>query len=452
MKRIAVLGAGTYGSYVIDEIIKKYPDAEITLFDVGDKSCKSETEIGYYSSLKNAPYKGLTDGRFFGFGGASVKWGGQLLTYSENDFKNPDQFMKDVTKINEFYKVKMLSKFNIENSYPENHISEELFTKTGVWLSALHHDFFKWFKINKRKQVKILTHSRVVRLDSKDGKNIDSVSYIHNGEIMIASFDYYFLTSGAFEIARILLSSGLIDGDKVYFSDHLSQKSFKVNKSTIIGGEDFVFRMKGTSLITKRMIGEIDNTSYYIHPVFNLKFPFFESIKQVLFKRHFEWKYIWNVFNDIPNVIGFAWAVLVLRRMYVMNNEWYLYIDIENPTKESYVSLSKENDSYGIPGLDVHYFADEKVSNIYDKAKIAAIKHLDKCGVSYEALTEKIDIQTCEDIYHPYGMLHFDSAEDYFSRWNNMLIVSTGCLTRSGGINPTASMLPMVDEFINKKL
>ena len=395
-------------------------------------------------------YKGLTDGRFFGFGGASVKWGGQLLTYTDNDFKYPDQFMQDVIKTDKIYKDEMLAKFKIENKFQEKHVSDELFTKTGVWLSALHHDFFKWFKIDKRKQVNILSNSRVVRLESADGKKIDSVIYLDGGKEKKASFDYYFLTAGAFENARILLSSGMVKSDKVYFSDHLSQKVFKVNKSTVIGDEDFVFRMRGTSLITKRMIGEVDDYSYYVHPVFNLKFPFFESVKEVLFKHHFEWKYIWNVFRDIPNVIGFAWAVLVLRRMYVMNNEWYLYIDIENPTKESYVSLSKEKDAFGLPGLDVHYFADAEAVGIYEKAKVAAIKHLDKCKVDYEVLAEKIDVQTCEDIYHPYGMFHFDNAEDYYNRWNNMLLVTTGCLSRSGGINPTASMLPMVDEFINR--
>ena len=119
--------------------------------------------------------------------------------------------------------------------------------------------------------------------------------------------------------------------------------------------------------------------------------------------------------------------------------------------RSSYVSLSKEKDAFGLPGLDVHYFVDDDAAIIYDKAKAAAIKHLDKCGVDYEVLEEKIDVQTCEDIYHPYGMFHFDSAEDYFTRWSNMLLVSTGCLTRSGGINPTASMLPMVDEFIKNK-
>ena len=443
--KIAVIGAGTYGSYVINALLNKYPQMDITLFDVGNKNIKTEREIGYYSSLKNALYKGLTNGRLFGFGGASVRWGGQLLTFTENDFCNPDGFMKDVIKYDKQYKDSMLAKFNIENKFPETHVSAELFTKTGVWLSALHHDFFKWFKISKRKQVKIRQCNRVVRLEAKDGKHIDGELHLFQTEDGDAHRQH----------SRMILSQ---EADKTGSEhhrlqwpvcDHLSQKVFKVKKSTIIGSEDFVFRMRGTSLITKRMIGEVDGCSFYVHPVFNLKFPFFESVKEVLFKRHFEWKYIWNIFTDLPHVVGFAWSVLVLRKMYVMNNEWFLYIDIENPTKASFVELSKEKDKFGLPGLDVHYFADSEAEKIYEKAKIIARRHLDACGVDYELLAEKIDVQTCEDIYHPYGMFLFDSAEDYFNHWDNMLLITTGCLSRSGGINPTASMLPMVDEFIN---
>lgn len=450
--KIAVLGAGTYGSYVINSLLEKYPDSEITLFDVGDKKVKSEQEIGFLSILKKAMYKGLTDGRYFGFGGASDKWGGQLLTYTDNDYANPDGFMQDVIRLDKKSKDEMLAKFKIENKFPENHVSDKLFTKTGVWLSALHRNFFHWFKIDKRKQVTILSHCRVVRLESKDGKTIDAVIYKENGVEKSQSFDYYFLTAGAFESARILLSSDLTKSDKVHFSDHLSQKVFKVRKSTKIGDEDFVFRMRGTSLITKRMVGEVDDCSFYIHPVFNLKFPFFESVKEVLFKHHFEWKYVWNVFKDIPNVIGFAWAVLILRRMYVMNNEWFLYIDIENPSTKSYVTLSNENDNYDVPGLDVFYEAGDDAERIFESAKKIAIEHLNACGTDYEVLAERINVQTCEDIYHPYGMFDFNDVNDYYTRWSNMLVVTTGCLSRSGGINPTASMLPVVDDFINDHL
>ena len=248
------------------------------------------------------------------------------------------------------------------------------------------------------------------------------------------------------------MSSNLVTKDKIYFSDHLSQRVFKIKNSTIIGKEDFVFRMRGTSLITKRMIGEVNNCSFYIHPVFNLQFPFFESVKEVLFKHHFQWKYIWNIFRDIPNVIGFVWAVLILRRMYVMNNEWFLYIDIENPTQESYITLSKEKDKFGIQGLDVYYNIGIEAVNIYQKATDIAINHLKRCNVEYEILTEEINVQTCEDIYHPYGMFDFKDIQEYFTRWNNMLVVTTGCLNRSGGINPTAALLPVIDEFIKKNL
>ena len=36
-----------------------------------------------------------------------------------------------------------------------------------------------------------------------------------------------------------------------------------------------------------------------------------------------------------------------------MDNEWFLYIDIENPSLESYITLSKEKDKFGVSGLDV---------------------------------------------------------------------------------------------------
>lgn len=449
---IAILGAGTYGSYVINSILEKFPGASITVLEVGDRKIKSEKEIGFASTLKEEKYKGLTDGRFFGFGGTSDKWGGQLLTFSEFDFKSPDDFMKDIIRINQERKSSVLAKFKIENEHPEKPVSEELFIKTGVWLSALRRNLFHWFKIGNRKQVNLLPHCRVVRLKSADKKKIDSVIYFENGFEKEQSFDYYFLTAGAFESVRILLSSSLTKGNRVYFSDHLSQKVFKVKDSTKIGNEDFVFRMKGTSLITKRLIGEFANSSFYIHPVFNLRFPFFESVKEILFKRHFQMKYLWNIFRDFPHVIGFMWSVLIKRKMYVMNNEWFLYIDIENPSKESYVELAVNVDKFKIPGLDVYYRTDEKAVVVFEKAKEIAIKYLNCNGADYEVLAEKINIQTCEDIYHPYVMFDFKNADDYFGRWSNMLVVTTGVLSRSGGINPTAAMFPVLDEFIEKHL
>ena len=45
----------------------------------------------------------------------------------------------------------------------------------------------------------------------------------------------------------------------------------------------------------------------------------------------------------------------------------------------------------------------------------------------------------------------FEDIDDYFNKYKNMIIFNTGVLPRSGGINPTAALLPLIEEFINIK-
>lgn len=447
---VCVIGAGTYGSYIINSLQEKFPEIKITLFDVGNSSIKSETDIGYLSFLKKSKYTGLTDGRWFGFGGTSTKWGGQMLTFTPKDFENPSEGLKDIIELNEKHKKRILKKFNLENNYTEKNVAKGLFTKTGVWLSYFNRNFFKHFKINKRKNLSIISNARVTRIEFDQGNKVNKIFFKQNNIEKDLSFDFYFLATGAFECSRILLNSKILPSDKVMFSDHLSQKIFKIKDSTIIGNEDFVFRIKGTSLITKRLIGEIDGHSFYAHPVLNTDFPFFQSLKVLLFKRQFSFRAIQNLFLNIPSAIAFTYSILVKRKMYVLNNEWFLYIDIENPTKSSYVQLSKEKDKFGERGLDVHYSIGTKSDHIYQQAKELIKQHLIDNNINFEECFESVNVKNSEDIYHPYGMQSdFNSVEEYFRTYQNMLVVSTGILPRAGGINPTAAVLPLVDEYIN---
>jgi hypothetical protein len=446
--RICVIGAGTYGSYIINSLQLKYPSALITLFDVGDSSIKSESEIGYLSSLKQTLYKGLTDGRWFGFGGASTKWAGQLLTFTTNDFSKPSNFMRDIILLNEKYRWGMLKKFGIENNYEEKMLVPGLFTKTGVWLSFFGRNFFKHFKIKSRKQVNILSHARITKFEFEDGKKVTKIFYKQNGKEHYASFDFYFLASGAFECARILLNSKVLISDKVMFSDHLSQKVFKI-KNGMIGNEDFVFKITGTSLITKRLVGEIDGFSFYAHPVLNTDFPFFQSLKTLMFKRQFSFKAIINLFLNVPEALAFAYSIFIKRKMYVRKNEWFLYIDIENPTQSSYVKLSDVKDKFGEPGLDVYYSIGEKAEDIYKKSTEIIKQYLIKTNTDFEEVFDTINVQNSEDIYHPFGMFcENNSVKEYFSKYENLIVFTTGILPRAGGINPTAAVLPLIDEFI----
>ena len=450
---IAVIGAGAYGSYTIDVLQNKYPDAKITLFEVGNKHIKTEEEIGFKSNILNAPYAGLSKGRYFGFGGSTAKWGGQILLFSKNDFKQPSPFLKEIVDLNEKYREQVFSKFTIQNAFTENYISENLFTKTGVWLGYFNRNLFKYFKIAKRKNVTIISLARVIKMEIADDKSVNRIIYIQNGVQKEAGFDYYFLTAGAFESHRILLNSGLVKDKQISFSDHLSQKIFKIKGSTKIGSDDFAFKVNGTSLITKRIIGEIDGVSFFANPIFNSEFPFFQNLKKILFKQEINFKIIKSVIADIQSCFAFGWSLLIKNQIYVYKNEWYLYIDIENPIGKNTISLCEQLDKYNDHSLNVDFKIDNNVLRLYENAKEQIKELLIKHQVQFEECNSQIDVEKSEDTYHPFGMLcNFSSCSEYFNQYKNMLVVNTGILPRAGGINPTAAVFPLIEEYVSRNL
>ena len=452
-KRIAVIGAGTYGSYVSNLLSLVYPHEQIDLYDVGNEHLKDESEIGYLSHITNAPYEGLQKARFFGYGGASVKWGGQLLTFTENDFANPDKFLRDIVEIDKKYKDVVLERFGLENKIPELRINDKIFTKTGVWLSYFHRNLFKHFGIIKNPKVHIVSNSRVTKFLSA-GNHITGFEYINNGQRNTAEYDQYFLTSGAFESSRILVNSELSEEKNVMpFSDHLSQRAFKVKSGIKMGDIDFRFHVKGASLITKRFVGEVDGYSFYSQPICNEDFPFFRDLKKLLFGHKFRAGLILNIIKNIPQCIAFAWYMMVLKKMYVYNNEFYLQIDIEAPRESGKMTLDEEKDKFGEKSVDVDLSILPKTGELFTKARAIIKDYLDKNGVVYEELPFSNSAEKYEDVYHPFGMFcDFKSADDYFTHFDNMLVINTGVLPRAGGINSTGAVMPLIDEYINNKM
>lgn len=451
---IAVLGAGTYGSYVIDTLKRAERNSNITLFDVGDESLRNEEEIGYGTNLLGSIYTGLRKGRFFGYGGASGKWGGQLLMFTEKDFSSPSNFMRGIIDLDKKYRDAVFARFRIKNSFEENDLGDSLFSKTGVWLGYFNRNMFNYFKI-KKSSVFIRNHIRVKRLLLNDDKSkIVGLEYVtKTGNVKHAYYDQYFLTAGAFECNRIVLSSNMVDSNSISFSDHLSQRIFQVKGRPIIKGENFQFGLQRTSMITKRIIGEVNGVSFFANPIFNDEFPFFQNLKKILFKNEVSMSVILAVFRDIPSVIAFVWNMVFLHRIYIYKNQWKMFIDIENPSKNCKISLSKDLDQWGVPKLNVSFEVPQEAVDVFSAAKERIGNLLTESGVTFESDSKVISAEKAEDTYHPYGMFLSDSesVEAYFNRYDNLLVVNTGVLPRAGGINTTASCFPLIEEYIAKK-
>lgn len=450
--KIAVVGAGTYGSYTATLLSRIYPHEEIFLYDVGNKHLKTEKEIGYLSHISNAPYEGLQKARFFGFGGASAKWGGQLLTFSDSDFSSPNKYLTGIVLLNKKWKDTVLSRFGLSNKAIDVKLDDHLFCKTGIWLSYFHRNLFKYFRVAENSKIKIISDCRITKFLHKD-THVTGFEYINNGKLQIASYDHYFLTTGAFESCRILLNSGMVENNYMTFSDHLSQRAFKVMGSPKMGKEDFTFRMQGASLITKRFVGEIDGYSFYSQPINNEEFPFFKDLKSLLFGHRFSAKLIGNIFRNIPECIALVWCMLVLKKLYVYKNEFYLQIDIEAPQESGIVSLRNERDEYGEKSIDVNLSILPQTGELFTRARDYIKAYLDANGVKYEELPFSTTAEKYEDVYHPFGMFcNFKDVDDFFYHFDNMLVVNTGVLPRAGGINSTCAVLPLVEEYLNSKM
>ena len=450
---VAVIGSGAYGAYTVNRLMELPEKQNITLFDPGHEGVKDEDEAGYGTNMLGANYTGTKKGRFFGFGGATVKWGGQLLMFTENDFKNPSEFMKGIIRMDQKWKDKVFERFGFQNKFEENQKGFGLFTKTGIWLGYFSRNLFKHFGILKKK-VMMRTDSRVSRfIYNKEKNTINGLEFVtKNGRIKHAYFDQYFLCAGAFESNRIVLSSGMVDGDMIHFSDHLSQKIFKISGKPIINGEDYQFGIQGTSLVTKRLIGEVSDVSFFANPIYNADFPFFQNLKKIMFKGEISLAVIGAILKDIPSVFGFVWSMAVKHKIYVYKNTWNMFIDIENETEKSCIRLSEEKDQWGLPKLDVFFEVGDMSKYVYDSAKKQVADYLDANGVNYESAGDEIHVEKSEDTYHPYAMFMSDSKslEDYFTRYGNLLIVNTGILPRAGGINTTASCMPLIEEYIEE--
>ncbi len=450
--RICIIGAGTYGSYLARLISDEAPSADITLFEVGSRTTRSESEMGFVSRSHGARYAALTDGRFFGLGGTSARWGGQILTFGRRDFESPSPFLEGIVDLNVRHRHKVLSRLGISHVAEDTPVDEHLTIKTGAWLSYGKRNLYDSLCVDSLPNVEVRTNCRAIKLLHRDS-TIRGVVLLSGANEYTEEFDHYFLTTGAFESNRLLATSGLTH-QRFSFSDHLSQRAFSIRHGTKIGENDFRFRFRGTSLITRRLIGEINGVSFFAHPIFNSEFSFFQNLKELLYERRLSLSLIGKLIFSLPQAAIFLFSMFFLRRLYVHKGQWYLQLDLENFHTSGVAHISEELDEQGQPGVEVALTVDEQTDELFASAREIVRKYLEKHGADFQELTSSTDSAKYEDTYHPYGMFGADSAsvDDYFDRFSNMLVANTGILPRAGSINCTGAVFPLLEEYVDRHL
>src|SRR5262252_8702200 len=130
---VCIIGCGTYGSYLIRRLLEtRGADVTVVAVDVGDDRTRSGEEIGITadSPRSNAPHHG----RYFGLGGTSARWGGQVLFFDDRDNPLGDPDWSDIVDRNNRYRDRVLDVLIGPGGHAEYFRADTADVKTGVWL------------------------------------------------------------------------------------------------------------------------------------------------------------------------------------------------------------------------------------------------------------------------------------------------------------------------------
>jgi choline dehydrogenase-like flavoprotein len=463
--KICIIGCGTFGAYLLKRLLELHGESlDLAVVEIGNRKTRTEQEIGLDSIAEFS--KVSKDGRYFGFGGTSARWGGQVLFFDERDNPQGDETWHRIVDVNRRHYKTVLKKLLGEHEnfdFGEKNAN----VKTGVWLKYAKRNMFKRLGKNDLRKVTLFPEQRVVDFELKQGKIAQVVCKSREGRETRINADIFYLTAGALESCRLLLAlrekTGLPAGTDLgkNFGDHISTELFTVHGAKpILDGVDFTPRIHKGSLVTKRLIVHTDaGVAGFLHTVFNKDIKAFKFLKELMFGKRSTTVSFGEFIGGVVFLIRFAFHLLFKNKLYVDEHQWSLQLDMEQPVPNANsLSLHGSTDQFGEAVLHI----DWKVS-LADLDAIAEMRRkveqmIQKNGLTYKPLYNPASTgNKVEDVYHPSGCLRIGLDEKAVVDFNcqvkgisNLFHFSTGIFPSAKSINPSAAVMCFIEEHLEK--
>ena len=204
-QKICIIGCGTYGAYLLRRVIENYGNqVEITVIEIGDEKTKSESEMGVVAESKES--HAAEKGRYFGLGGTSARWGGQVLFFDERDNPTNEADWNTIVDVNNTYRSVVLQKLLGEIPHIETIIEDKGNEKTGIWLKYTKRNVFKGLDKKMLSSVNLIKNTRVTVFNFEDRAIKSVVCNDTEGNKKTIDADVFYLTAGAIESCRLLLA------------------------------------------------------------------------------------------------------------------------------------------------------------------------------------------------------------------------------------------------------
>jgi hypothetical protein len=464
--KICIIGAGTYGSYLLKRLLEEYPaDTEITIIEVGDHKTHSESEIGISSQSEQS--KAAKAGRYFGLGGTSARWGGQILFFDTRDNVDNDPTWRRIIKINEDYQSIVFDKLLKNNNLQKYFDINEGEIKTGLWLKYAHRNLYKHIHKKQLNRVNIIKNHRVIDFNIHKGLLTEVICQNRERETQTIEADRFYLTAGAIESCRLLLEIqeqyGIAEGTDLgkNFGDHLSVELFKIeNTEPQLEKTSILPILHQGNLITKRLVVQSKTGRVgYAHPIFNKEVKIFSTLKQFLFgkqKLSFSFR---DLVEGIVFLIKFAYHIFFLKKMYAHKNNWSLQLDIEQAfPNDNTLTLGEKKDSFGQREIVINWQVSDSDKQTINELQTSMTQLLKYNKIEGTPIyNTAISTTKIEDIYHPVGFIRLGDDPQAVINWDcsvkgipNLYHFSTALFPSAKSINPTAAAFCFIEHHLEK--
>ena len=469
----------------------------MTVVEAGGSTCGSGQSVGIESIFSGSYYRGAVEGRAFGWGGSTSRWGGLLVPHSELDIRDDagqqSAVWTHVVRVVRERSSAVFSTLGLSGSpdffsFPQTVLGPVAKLLLEQGLTTIASEFLPLTQRNlaylasgpAQDSVQVFLNAVVtkwlVRSAAHSSGEISAIEATSlRGTRLKVSAKCFVIAAGAIESARILLEMDRATHGWVlprtaavgrYLSDHLScpvaevhcddrQRAAAIFAPVFSNGRMRSFRFVQTSLGNRA-------PRHFAHFVFdgaNLGFRLAKNVLAGLQGRYLP-RVTWTTFRTgLNGVIGLAYSRFVRSRLFIPRGTTStLQLDIEQlPAAHNRVHLGDETDRFGRPVAIIDWRvgnADYSAIDLLSQRLIKSWPATQLGGVRLAPIRAEASSPKPYDAYHPVGTCRLGDDAEATVDWdlrvrgtNNLFVLSTGVLPSAGTANPTFSMFCLGDKL-----
>lgn len=493
---VCVIGAGAAGIYLAKQLARQ--GLSVVLLEAGPATGTDAGAIGFDALFEAAHYPGATTGRYFGMGGSTSRWGGQLVPHTDLDLRDgasSSDAWPHIVGIVSDKAPQVLEQLGYRNGWDFESFADRLLGQAGNTLraSGIHTQAALAMPFRLKNFVRLLddipaqmpaprvffnavAKSWVVDAGQHDASRVTQlIAVSRNQNELAVKAGKFVITAGAIESARILLEIHESVPQPVirptaaigrYLADHLSVAIADVAPESIGRAVGlFAPRFSGAWMRNLRFLEANpvqDASRAFAHFIFSDHGRGFEIAKEVLGaiqRRRMPRISAASVAAGLGDLMRLAYGRFVKSALFIpAGSPVHLQLDMEQgAVRENHVSLANHKDAYGRRVARIHWqVTDIDMTNITETARRFLAKWPGaKSGLpQLQPRTIGSDGSKPHDAYHPLGTCRLgEDAEAVVDRnlkvWGmqNLWVASTGVLPSAGTANPTFTMLCLTHQL-----